>query len=330
MLNNYIIRLFSAILITIVLSYAAYALIIANDREYFYAIRKNEFMFKQDTTTYDVLMLGASRMKNTLNPRIFDSITGLNSFNAGASAARILEQKMILDAYLLRHKPPKYLLMTLDLAGMETDHYIYLYSDYLTCTDVAPVKKMLDKEGVHTSLYKFFPFLLTVEMNDYYKGIMLRNLARQKEIREDDFIYKGYVSNTTDTIISDKLGNERNGVYNEKSIRALQAIIDTAKKHSIKIVFTYAPEYKSLNAKSVDNMHQMFELFQNIAAKNGIPFHRHDTLPMCMERRYFANNGHVNRIGADVYSRIYGTMFKEGTLLQTEPSHKDNSLIAAE
>jgi hypothetical protein len=271
-------------------------------------------MFKQDTTTYDVVMLGASRMKNTLNPRIFDSITGLNSYNAGASAARIYEQKMIFDAYLQQHQAPKYLLMTLDMVTLETDKYIKLYPDYLTCMDVPQIKALLDKEKIHTTLYHYLPFLVTVEMNDYYKGSILRNLQHQNEIQNGDFMYKGYVSNTADTIIQDKLGNEKDGAYSNESLQALQSIVDTARKHNIKIVFTYAPEYKQLNALSVDNMDDMFALYKSFAEKNGLQFYRHDTLPMCQERRYFANNGHVNRIGADVYSLIYAQLFIEGKL----------------
>ena len=316
MRNNHLIRLTIALLITVVIGNIAYTIITANNRKYFHAIRKNEFIFKEDTTTYDVVMLGASRMKNTMNPRIFDSVTGLNSYNAGASAARIYEQKMIFDAYLLQHKAPKYLLMTLDLVTLETDKYIKLYPDYLTCMNVVPVKELLDKEKIHTTLYHYLPFLVTVEMNDYYKGSILRNLQNQKEIHEGDFIYKGYVSNTTDTIAQDKLGNEKDGAYSKQSLQVLQSIVDTARKHSIKIVFTYAPEYKQLNARSVDNMGYMFSLYKAFAEKNGLQFYRHDTLAMCQERRYFANNGHVNRIGADVYSRIYAQLFIEGKLTQ--------------
>jgi hypothetical protein len=316
MRNNHLIRLTIALLITVVIGNIAYSVITANNRKYFHAIRKNEFMFKQDTTAYDVVMLGASRMKNTLNPRIFDSITGLNSYNAGASAARIYEQKMILDAYLLQHKAPKYLLMTLDLVTLETDKYIKLYPDYLTCIDVPAVNELLDKEKIHTTLYQYLPFLVTVEMNDYYKGSIIRNLKHQKDIHEGDFMYKGYVSNTTDTLGRDTLGREAMGQHSDKSIGLLQQLVNTAKQHNIKVVFTYAPEYKDLNIKSVPNADEMLAIYTQFAAKNGIPFHRHDSLPMCLERRYFANNGHVNKIGADVYSRIYAQMFIEGKLTQ--------------
>lgn len=318
MLKNYLVRLIIALCITVAISYGAYRIIFTANKNYFNAIQKNDFIFREDTTQYDVLMLGASRMKNTLNPMIFDSITGLNSYNAAASAARILEQKMIFDAYLIQHKAPKYLLMTLDLVTLQYDKYTAYYPNYLAYDNLPPIKEFLDEEGVHTTLYRYLPFLRIVELNDYYKATLLKTLTHEKELRDGDSLYKGYVGNTTDTITVDKLGHEARGEYNDATVQLLQGIIDTAKKHNIQIIFTYAPEYKDLNVKSVDNADEMFALYEKIAAKNGVPFHRHDSLPMCNEKRYFANNGHVNRIGADEYTRIYSQLFKEGKLFSKQ------------
>lgn len=303
MLNNYIVRLTIALLIAAALSEAAYTVIINNDRKYFNAIQKTEFLFKQDTTTYDLIMIGASRIKNTVNPRIFDSATGLNTYNAGVSAARIREHKMILDAYLQTHKPPKYILMTLDMITMETDGFVGYHPNYLTVADVPAIRKSLDKEGVHTELYDYLPFLRMVEMNDYYKGIVIRNIRGKKELRDGDYMYKGYVSNTTDTIKEDKTGIEHAATYNKESFDLLQAMADSANKYGTKMIFIYSPEYKGLNYIGMKGYRELFDKYEEFASRNHIPFYRHDKLPMSQERKYFANNGHVNRIGADVYTR---------------------------
>jgi hypothetical protein len=46
----------------------------------------NELFLKQGNT-YDVLFLGSSRAEMHFNPKVFDEITGLNSYNMGMSGA---------------------------------------------------------------------------------------------------------------------------------------------------------------------------------------------------------------------------------------------------
>ena len=67
---------------------------------------------------------------------------------------------------------------------------------------------------------------------------------------------------------------------------------------------TYSPEYDSTNIKSTLNALQYFSYYDSVAKVNNLPFLQNQTLPMCKEGKYFANPGHVNISGAELYSNI--------------------------
>jgi hypothetical protein len=302
MKQNYIFRLAAALVIGIAVTWIAYIIIIDADKKFFNSIRKNEFIFRDDTTRYDILLLGSSRMKNTVNPRIIDSITGLNSYNAGASGAHISEIKSILDAYLLQHRPPSYIILALDYFALEVHHAVAYYPTYITVNHLEPIDKMLRSEGVHTGMYKIFPFLRLTALDDYYKSIVLQTIRNRDDIADDDFLYKGYVSNTAVTIPRDSLGPAQTIDVQDKGKKILNDLIALCREKNIRLVLTYAPEFRRNNIENISNADSILNHYAQVAMQNNLPFYRHDLLPMCDSPAYFVNNGHVNRIGADVYS----------------------------
>lgn len=305
MLRNYTIRLVTALCLTIFLTWVSYKLIINSDRKYFHVIGNNEFVLLEDTTTYDMLLLGSSRMKNNVNPQIVDSITSLNTYNAGCSGANAVEVNTILQSYLLQHKPPRYIVVALDLFSLESDKHLQYYPTYITCNDSPPIEKALRDEGVPTMLYKLMPFFKVVELNDYYKGVVVKAFMGKTDIEKGDFFYKGFVSNTDQILGGDNMGPQVAFGITDKGIEAVGDIVNTCKEHNINLIFTYAPEYKRLNIKSSLNADRIFEVYDSIAVANNIPFYHDELLDINTERQLFANNGHLNRNGAVVYSVIF-------------------------
>ncbi|MCB0697670.1 MAG: hypothetical protein KDC07_09915 [Chitinophagaceae bacterium] len=304
MKRNYLLRLTTSLVLAMGISWLAYNGVIWSDRKYFHSIAKNEFVFLEDTTTYDILLLGSSRVKNMVNPRVVDSVTKLNSFNAGASGANALEMKTILESYLLQHRPPKYMVLTLDLYSLENDRSLQYYPSYITCAASSPIEKALKNEGVHTYLYKYLPFLKLVELNDYYKGIVVKSLKGQTDIGDGDYYYKGYVSNTDVEIEKDELKPLRFFGVTQEGIDAVGDIINICRQKNIELVLTYAPEYKKFIIRGTPTPERIFKVYDSIATVNNIPYLRHENLALSTDPQLFANNGHLNKRGADVYSEV--------------------------
>ena len=311
MKQHYILRLTASLTIALLLSWVAYQLVIKADKKYFHSISKNEFLFLKDTTTYDVLLLGSSRMKNNVNPMVLDSVTGLNTFNAGSSGANAVEVYTILESYLLKHKPPQTVVLALDLFSLESQNALQYYPTYITCNTSPPIETALKTEGVHTSLYKIVPFLKIVELNDYYKGVVYKAAKGETDIAGGDFYYKGFVSNTEQVILDEHPGPRLKFGITEKGLIAVNDIIHKCEMNNITLVFCYAPEYKQLNIRSSLNGVELLALYDSIATVNNIPFLHDEYLDINYMPELFANNGHLNRDGADVYSRLLGLQILE-------------------
>lgn len=302
-MNKYFIRLLVSFLIATGITWFGSSFIINSAKNFFNAFNRIETILTK-SHTYDCLMLGSSRMKNNVNPKIIDSILSINSFNAGTNGGNIFEIKMLLEGYLLKSPAPKMVVVSLDIFSLISSNNIAFTPTYLTAYTAPPVYTNLKEDGINVSLYKFLPPLRVIEFDDYYKGAVFRNLKGDKELKEGDFYYKGFESNTTDTISTATIPPSYSIKMSEKAVLALQDFITICKKYKIKLVLSYAPEYKQINQKAVTNIDTLFNLYKSISLKYNIPFLRNDSLSLNSNGAYFANVGHLNRVGANIYSII--------------------------
>lgn len=303
MKTKYLYRLLISFVLTVLLSSSIYYGIVFSNKNYFTSYKKNEELISSNTD-YDMLFLGSSRMQNFVNPAIIDSALQTNSFNGGTQGANLWEIRMLFNIYLKNHPSPNTVVLALDDNSLNTARKIALYSRYLPYTSEEIIDTSLSGLGIKTKLYKLFPFLKLNDMDDYEKGAMFRLGLGQKELRGGDFYYKGFVSNTEDTIVTThELPYRKTKIYPE-GVSSLQAIVDSCLTRNINLVFVYMPEYKFMNGRNVENINEILGHYEKVATDNDLIFLRHDRLPMCDEAKFFANVGHLNRKGAEFYSSI--------------------------
>jgi hypothetical protein len=265
--------------------------------------RLTELLYNK--TAYDVLFIGSSRTHLDVNPRIIDSICKVNSYNAGIEGANLFEFNMMLHAYLQNHPAPHWLVLTLDLHSFAIAHKFFNYAQYFSFTQNSVIEKYLNNNGHSTLRVKLFPFLEMTDYDDNTKGFFLKGLAGDSEIDKGDFQYKGYLSNTDNCITSDEpiptpSIMPTTAIANEY----LADIVQTCNKNNIKLIFTYAPEYKREIQTHISNSNEILNTINSVAIRNNIPFFRDDSLSICSDPTLFANAGHLNRNGATIYSTI--------------------------
>lgn len=276
--------------------------------------RLNELLLGQ--TKHDILFIGSSRVHTGINPRIVDSITGMESYNAGVEGGRINEFKMTLDAYLETHEPPKVLVLSADLFGFDLRRPFFNHTQYFSYLSNPVVRDNLDKFGHNTFLIRYIPFIRLTDYDDYTRSNALKGLAGKTEIADGEFQYKGYMSNTMNVIDTGslRLPDKINAIISEGSLDYLKAIVDTCSKRSIKLVWIYTPEYKHLIQQQTPNAGKVLSLIEGKSKEYGIPFLRHDYLALCNNSNLFANPGHLNTLGATLYSSILAQELKTNTL----------------
>ena len=307
--NSYATRLLVSAIATILLAVTGNLIYRHCNLAVYDSFQKNERLFNSQIGA-DVLLLGSSRMYYVVNPRHIEDTLHLKTYNAGMQAANINETLIILRSYLDKNPPPRLVVMALDIFSMDDRQQFGFYPTYLYNADNAHVRKALRKEGAHPWLLTNPPFLTSTEFDDFNRGVVVKYLLRQRELSEGSFKYNGYASNTIDTIQSESAYNPTPAYTLPTAWRKLDEVLSICKQHGILVILTYAPEYNGNNLKNVSNSDSILHGYANYAAKYGAPFLRHDSLPMCKDGRLFANPGHVNRYGAEVYSAILASQIK--------------------
>ena len=66
------------------------------------------------SNNYNALVLGSSRAEMHTDTKLLDSLTGLNTFNAGVSGASTRMAYIVLKSYLQNSKMPKTIFLEID------------------------------------------------------------------------------------------------------------------------------------------------------------------------------------------------------------------------
>jgi hypothetical protein len=238
---------------------------------------------------------------------VIDSICNVDSYNAGIEGSNLFESYYMLKGYLEKHKSSEYIFLSLDLFSFDLSYKIFNYTIYLSYIDNKAINTMLVENGHPTFAYKYFPFLRLSTLDDYSRGNALKGFAGKTEMLPGDFQYKGFLSNTGLTITNDTSALVRQVdtlKIDPNASVLLNEIISICKARNIRLLLLYCPEFKFGLQKAYVNSGQVFHFIDSTAKINSINFLRHDSLSICNDPTLFANMGHLNRHGAQVYSRL--------------------------
>lgn len=248
---------------------------------------------------HDIIFLGTSRTYHHVNPRIIDSLTQMDSYNAGIDGGNLIEINLALQAYLKNHTPPKLIVADISLLCFavkrqpfyDPNIYYEFLNNQIIYEALRPYKKVF--------LLKNLPFVRFAEADDLLRENAMLGLLGRKNV-DDKYHYKGFLPYGRDTLelplkrkYQLKYDIEKNGVD------LLNNIIVTCKQRNIKIVLTYAPEYDSKNQNLNDNF---FPTLTKIAASQKIPLWDYRNEKICTNHRLFRDEHHLNEIGSAIFS----------------------------
>jgi hypothetical protein len=300
-------KLIYALLIGLLLSSICSFLLSKGLKKYYVEQNKKYEKTFADSSYFDILFVGSSRVHNNINPKIVDSITKLKSFNAGTDGANLFESKIIIESFLENHPAPKKILLCVDLFSFNTKNKLFNYTYYLPFAKNKKIASVLSSLDHNTSLYNYFPFLQMADYDDYAKTNALKGYVGKTELGKNQNQYEGFVSLGNETLQTDKVNIPTETVFVDTTgTKALQDILLLCNKNNIKLNLFYAPEYKAMWQKKVTNAYNIFNIIDSFSQKNQLPFLRYDENEICNNAQYFNNVRHLNNDGANVFSRIVG------------------------
>jgi hypothetical protein len=251
---------------------------------------------------YDILFLGSSRTYYQVNPKIIDSVTKLNSYNAGLPGANILECNLVLQCYLYSHRPPKMVVVDIAENAFAIKKRPFwnptIYYPFLNNPIVFDALKPYE----HVYLLKYLPFLRFVEADDMTKQNSFLGYFQRKSVENKDF-FKGYLSFGSDTITLPFRRKYPNISFaiEPKGVASLEKIATVCRNNNIKLVFTFAPVYDAKN--SILNP-DFFPTIEKVCSHYNIPLWNYKNHSIWNNHKLFVEELHLNPTGVNLYSTI--------------------------
>ena len=260
-----------------------------------------------------VLFIGSSLAQNNINPIVFDSVTKSTSYNFGYPGAKIEHSQMIIKRYLnSNHPPPQKILIMLEPYVLDTTLEINFPVQYYPFYKDTIIYNFVSKYDPDIKFIKKFPFLGVTKYNDYLKylgvsGVLFPNRLTSKLLKGFEPLDKNSwkennelpKNRTKELLISKrKLDPE---------INRLEEICKLCSQKNIQLYFILPPTYKGKREKNY-NPDNFINDLKLIVEKYNIHLFDNSDIDLCQKKELFFDYHHLNKKGADIYTRILANL----------------------
>lgn len=254
----------------------------------------------------DLIVLGSSRATGHVDPQILDTLLGIDSYNLGMPAYKINMQLARFSVYLKYNKKPNYIIQILDFntfAKKQQPYQIQQFYPYFSDTIITNTLKhefnVLNWAIFNIPLYRYAgeTQLIKIGILEYFK---IKHY--------DEFIgYKGYYAGdkkwdgTFDKFVKDNSKGVEIEI-NDQSVNIFNGFLKKCKNENIKVYLVLAPEYHELFHYLL-NRKQVQEIYKNFEREYGFNFIDYSDNPISFNKSLFYNSQHLNRKGAEMFTR---------------------------
>lgn len=251
----------------------------------------------------DVLYMGNSRGFSHFNPRIIDSICGVNSYSIGLGGYPINAQIATYHCYKAHNGTPKLIVQQVD---------------FLTLNIMQDIRHQHDSERFFPTVYD--PFMRKELKNMGYGFMELycpiyRYFGYQKVIKDGllEFLnvkhkverpaYKGFRPekrkwNGANVAAMDSIDS----YLDEEAMALFENYLDECKKDGVYVLLVNSPVYAP-TTKKVKNMDEVNNYFENVANRFGYKYLNYtENYDLCNDTLNFCVSVHLNPKATDKFS----------------------------
>lgn len=251
-----------------------------------------------------LLLVGSSRALVQLNPLIFDSVTGLNSYNYGLNAGSIKTWANIIQAAVTFQKQTTVVVLNIDYNTFDIDADPYKDAYYY------PFELKL-QDAIFTSsnkiklVHKLKLFDVSL-YDDYAKYAAVDGWIRPGRVAAGG--YKGFYPYPPANTMQPFTGvdtSKRYFIISPAGLKLLQNCMQLCNKSNVKLVLVMAPYFKKYSPeKYFLNFQNLKDSVQQLAKQNNVPFFDYTNTSFSNEQTYFYDVTHLNSQGANIYSLL--------------------------
>ena len=259
-----------------------------------------------DSTRYDALFVGSSRVLRNVNANLFDSLAGVSSYNAGIDGANYTLVDLLIHQFIKYHGAPRYLFINLDTYTMEHDTSFFFYPQFLPYLDDPDIRRMKEREP-NLKTGSRYPFLGVTYFNDYLKEVALYSQLNICPAVDSLYLRHGFMPAIDTSYYGVDDVTAMSFATAPERIRQLDSLCSFCSHNHCQLFFIMAPIYRSIDT-GTSNAAEYYIHIRDIEKKYCIK-----ELNFFTDRRFsknmFLNRSHLNFKGAEFYTRILADSF---------------------
>lgn len=262
---------------------------------------------KQGEHSHEVLILGNSRAQGHIDPAILDSICLCNSYNLGIEAYHMNMHLLKYNYYLYYNHPPKLVIYQVDIGtihqpavkrGSNSEQFLPLfYESYWRDAFANLGYNILD---LYCPLYRYFGYHTAIRQG-LVEGLGIKHIRVSPSYKG----FKGWDRMMEEKNISDELlqiDMSNKFTTNPQDLIAFENFIQKCNDEKVKLILVYSPMYTHVEKQITDR--DIFATYMHeVADKYNVVYLDYTKdLEFCSNKSYFSSPGHLNLLGAEVFT----------------------------
>lgn len=262
---------------------------------------------REGNHNHDVLILGNSRAQGHIHPAILDSICECNSYNLGIEAYHMNMHVLKYRYYLKYSAKPKLIVYQVDLAtinnhpikrGSNSEQFLPLFYDPFWRDKMENLG--YNKWDLYCPLYRYFGYHTAIRYG-IVDGVGIQHITANPN-------YKGFKGwdrmmeqrNVPDNLLQIDMSNKF--TTNANDLCYFENFIKECKENNIDVIMVYSPIYETVEKQLTDR--EIFEEYiRNVSEKLDVVYLDYTKdLELCSNKSYFSSPGHLNLLGAEVFT----------------------------
>lgn len=271
----------------------------------YYAKYKTAFFNKNN---FNVLFLGSSRVEMHYDTRIFDSLTGKNSFNLSLAGATPRVAFAALKAYLANSSAPEIIFYEADYHFLKyPSAEIKEFNNYFPFLKNETLRRefnSIDKRMNHFyyNPYYSFPYTGFKNLSTSLHGWL--NIPN----KTDSLYHKGYLKEVFRPHLDYIASTPAYSWFSSLERNYLDSIIIICNQKNIDLTLITSPMFAG-GKLDVANKKEIISQLENIATINKIQYYDLSSLPFCNRRGLFIDHYHMNAAGATKFTLFFAGFF---------------------
>lgn len=262
-------------------------------------------------SNYDVLFIGSSLSKNNIDPFVFDSVKGSNSYNFGFYGAKINHSRMMVSRYLHSgHPAPKEIILLLEPYILDSLSKINFPIQYYPYYEDTAIYNYVSKYDPEIKLIKRFPFIGITKYNDYLKslgltGVFFPGRTTSAPTKGFEPLNGSHIAEVERTaVLTDDPLNMPLKHVTKEGLQCLEDICKMCLNANVRLVFVMPPTFLSEKIRKKYDVRKFEEALQPFLAKYNVTLLDHTGIDLCKKGELFFDGHHLNKTGAGLYTRI--------------------------